>query len=419
MSGSPEKPSLYRKEALAYQRERAWGELVVVTPRAARWLAWLALLFTLLFVGFLATAEYTRKARAPAVLTYGIDPTIVGATEAGTLATLNVRVGDTVKKGQVIATISTERSVSGEAVFAAGAQDDTARKADINNERREAQAQLSAQTGQIGARIQAIEAEAAQATREINAQADRVAQLQLQVERFRELAKNKFVSELQVQQKQDEVADQVVKLESLKRSRATLDRDIANARAELPTLRATAQSRIATLNRDETLLSQSTREGLSRRAYDVIAASDGVVERVIATLGQTVTAATPLIQMQSGSRTLVADVYVPTRSAGFLQTGQSLRLAVDAFPFERFGHVDATVVDISRSVLSPGDPGAPMQLKEPAFRVRASLAAQDVNAYGNRYPLKSGLAAQADIALDTRPLYRWIVEPILRLRGQL
>jgi membrane fusion protein len=419
MSGSQEKPSLYRKEALAYQRERAWGELVVAAPRAARWLAWLALLLALLFIVFLFTAEYTRKARASAVLAYSIDPTIVGATEAGTLATINVKAGDAVSKGQVLATISTERSLSGEAVFASGAQDDATRKAAISNERREAQLQLNAQTGQIGARIQAIEAEAAQSTREIAAQADRVAQLQMQVDRFRELAKNKFVSDLQVQQKQDEVADQAVKLESLKRSRATLERDIANARAELPTLRANAQTRIATLNRDEALLTQSTREGLSRRAYDVIAANDGIVERVIATLGQTVAAATPLMQMQSGSRTLVADVYVPTRAAGFLKPGQSMRLAVDAFPFERFGHIDATIVDISRSVLSPGDPGAPMQVKEPAFRVRAALAAQDVKAYGSTYPLRSGLAAQADIALDTRPLYRWIVEPILRLRGQL
>jgi membrane fusion protein len=419
MSGSQEKPSLYRKEALAYQRERAWGELIVVAPTAARVLAWLALVFAALFVAFLATAEYTRKARAPAVLTYSADPTLVSATEAGTLAAFNVKAGDAIKRGQVIATISTERSVSGEAVFASGAQDDAARKAAINSERRETQAQLDAQAIQIAARVRAIEAEAVQASREINAQAERIAQLQTQVERFRELAKSKFVSEFQVQQKQDEVADQTVKLESLKRSRAALERDIANARAELPTLRASAQTRIATLNRDEALLSQSTREGLSRRAYDVIAANDGVVERVIATLGQTVAIATPLIQTQSGSRTLVADVYVPTRSAGFLQEGQSLRLAVDAFPFERFGHVEATVVDISRSVLSPGDPGAPMQVKEPAFRVRATLAAQEIKAYGNVYPLKSGLAAQADISLDARPLYRWIVEPILRLRGQL
>jgi membrane fusion protein len=51
--------------------------------------------------------------------------------------------------------------------------------------------------------------------------------------------------------------------------------------------------------------------------------------------------------------------------------------------------------------------------------VRAKLATPEVVAYGESYPLKSGLSAQADIALDERPLYRWVIEPVLRLRGRL
>ncbi|TAG46963.1 MAG: HlyD family efflux transporter periplasmic adaptor subunit [Betaproteobacteria bacterium] len=419
MSESPAKSSLYRPEALAYQRERAWGELLIFTPRPARCLAWLAVLLALTFVAFLALAEYTRKARAPATLTYATDAIIVAATEPGTLIALNVKAGETVKRGQLIGTVSTERLLAGESVFASGARDDAARRAAIEAERREAQSQLTAQLTQNAARIRAIEAEALQADREIAAQRDRIAQLRSQLERFKALAASKFVSDLQVQQKQDDVAEQLVKLESLNRSRATLERDAANARAELPTLRAAAQSRIATLNRDETSLAQATREGLSRRAYDVVAASDGVIERNIATVGQTVGNATPILQMRSGARDLVADVYVPTRSAGFLRVGQSVRIAVDAFPFERFGHVDAQIVDIGRTVLAPSDVANSLQLKEPAFRVRAALSRQSIDAYGTQYPLRSGLAAQADITLDQRALYRWVIEPILRLRGQL
>jgi membrane fusion protein len=58
-------------------------------------------------------------------------------------------------------------------------------------------------------------------------------------------------------------------------------------------------------------------------------------------------------------------------------------------------------------------------VKEPVFRVRATLAAPAITVYGESYALKSGLSAQADISLDERPLYRWIIEPILRLRGRL
>ena len=72
---------LYRKEAIAHQRERAWGELVVATPRAARWLAWCSVLLAIAFVAFLLTAQYTRKARAPAMLAYANDPVLVAATD--------------------------------------------------------------------------------------------------------------------------------------------------------------------------------------------------------------------------------------------------------------------------------------------------------------------------------------------------
>jgi membrane fusion protein len=411
--------ALYRKEAIAHQRERAWGELIVATPRAARWFAWVGVLLAVAFVAFLGTAQYTRKARAAAVISYANDPVIVAATEAGTLVSVDVKAGEEVKAGQRLATISTERTAGGEAIFAAGARDADARRAAIAGERKQAQALLTAQQTQLAARINAYTAEVVQLGREIEAQNDRVTQLKSQVERFRQLARDKFAPELQVQQKQDDLAEQVVKLESLKRTRAGIERDLAVARTELPTLRATLEGKLATLSRDEATFVQSSRESLARRAYEVTAANVGTVERVIAFTGQTVAIGAPLMQVQTGPRALMADIYVPTRSAGFLREGQTVRLAIDAFPMERFGHVTATVTDVGRSVISPGDAGLPAFVKEPSFRVRAALTTSSITAYGENYPLKSGLSAQADISLDERPLYRWVIEPVLRLRGRL
>lgn len=415
----PGKSPLYRAEALAHQRERAWGELVVLTPGFARLMLWIMCALAIAFVVFLYQAEYTRKARAFAVLNYATDPTVIAATDAGTLVALAVREGDRIKKGQVIATVSTERTINGEAVFATSAADAQIRRQAIEREKRELDMQLAAQSNQLSLRVKAIESERAALAREIAAQSERIAQLQSQVDRFRQLAKDKFVSELQVQQKQDERAEQAVKLETLKRNDATLARDLAQAQSELPLLQSTTRTKLATLARDAAALTQTSREDASRRAYDVTAAADAVIERIIASPGQTLAAGAPILKMQSGSGELQSDLFVPTRAAGFLKAGQQVRLAIDAFPFERYGHVDATIAEIGRVVLIPGESGVPAQIKEPAFRVRATLKAQDVSAYGERYPLRNGLTAQADIALDRRPLYRWVIEPVLRLRGSL
>jgi membrane fusion protein len=418
MSDAP-RASLYRKEAINHQRERAWGELVVSTPRVARWFALCGVLLAVAFIAFLGTAQYTRKARATAVLAYANDPVLVAATEAGMLVSVDVKAGDVVIVGQRLATISTERTNGGEAVFAAGERDAEARRAAVSSERKQAQALLAAQQNQLAARIKAHEAELTQLDREISAQNDRVSQLKVQVERFRQLARDKFAPELQVQQKQDDLAEQAVRLESLKRTRIGIDRDLAIARTELPTLRATLEAKLAALSRDEATFVQTSRESLARRAYEVTATQSGTVDRVIALSGQSVVIGAPLMQLQTGPRVLLADIYVPTRSAGFLRNGQAVRLAIDAFPMERFGHVAATVTDVGRSVIAPGDAAVPSFIKEPSFRVRATLVASEIEAYGQSYPLKSGLSAQTDIALDERPLYRWVIEPVLRLRGRL
>jgi membrane fusion protein len=150
---SPPKTPLYRAEALQHQRERAWGELVVLTPRFARVTLWLLCALAVAFVWFLYDAEYTRKARAFAVLNYAIDPTTVAATESGTLAALAVKEGERIKKGQLIATVSTERTVGGEATFATSANDAEARRAAIAREKRELDAQLAAQSNQLTQRV--------------------------------------------------------------------------------------------------------------------------------------------------------------------------------------------------------------------------------------------------------------------------
>jgi len=39
-------------------------------------------------------------------------------------------------------------------------------------------------------------------------------------------------------------------------------------------------------------------------------------------------------------------------------------------------------------------------------------------AYGQAEPLRAGMGVEADLLLDTRPLYQWLLEPIYSLRGR-
>jgi len=84
-----------------------------------------------------------------------------------------------------------------------------------------------------------------------------------------------------------------------------------------------------------------------------------------------------------------------------------------AFPHEKFGSANGTIISISRTILAPSEvqiPGANMQ--QPVFRVRAALAQQGVYAYGQFVPLQPGMLLTANVVFDRRTLLEWLLDPI-------
>ena len=82
-------------------------------------------------------------------------------------------------------------------------------------------------------------------------------------------------------------------------------------------------------------------------------------------------------------------------------------------PLQNFGAYGGRIVKVSRTVLTPADVPAPVELKEPAYRVTAALDRPDVDAHGGRVPLRPDMLLRADIVLDSRALMDWLLNPLL------
>jgi membrane fusion protein len=91
----------------------------------------------------------------------------------------------------------------------------------------------------------------------------------------------------------------------------------------------------------------------------------------------------------------------------------------EAFPYQRFGSHQGHIVEISKTLILPGETAFPMQLQEPAYRVTVRLDAQSVKAYGQELPLQAGMLLDADIWLDRRKLYEWLLDPIYSVLGRV
>ncbi|WP_262145166.1 hypothetical protein [Serratia ficaria] len=53
------------------------------------------------------------------------------------------------------------------------------------------------------------------------------------------------------------------------------------------------------------------------------------------------------------------------------------------------------------------------------YRVTVALDKTAITAYGRQEPLRIGMAVAADVELDSRRLYEWLLEPLWSLKGRM
>lgn len=206
--------------------------------------------------------------------------------------------------------------------------------------------------------------------------------------------------------------------------RAALDqrRSIAQLQQQLQALPGQRQGVRANYQRDNAALGQEQVQTQANGALAITAPVSGVVATLMAKAGQTIQAGQSLLSLLPGDGRLEADLLVPSRAIGFIEPGDKVLLRYQAYPYQKFGHQQGKVTQISRSALSGGELGAligDVRQGEPFYRVTVSLARQSVTAYGKPEALKPGMLLDADILGEKRRLIEWVFEPLYSLKGKV
>jgi len=106
---------------------------------------------------------------------------------------------------------------------------------------------------------------------------------------------------------------------------------------------------------------------------------------------------------------LFAEVYIPSRAVGFVKAGHRVRIMYAAFPHQRFGAAQGTVIEISDTILRPEEIPSSIGLEEPAYKARVRLQEQTMEGFGEVLPLRPGMALQAEIIMEKRSFMQWIL----------
>lgn len=421
---------LFRPEALA-ERQAQWLGTVMLVPRTSHRLFTLAgVLAGAAVLGLLFFGSFTRTTRINGWLLPEDGVVRVFAPRPGVVSGLQVREGAVVRKGDRLLTLSDElQSAVLGATQAQVMQRLAERRVSLAEERGQQQRLLAQQNRAFADRVEALQSEQAQIEREIELLRARVAIADRSVALHREQHASGFISEMRLQVVESELLEQRARLGALERNRLAAIRERMTVEAERSDLPLKFGKEIAMLERSIAQLEQERAEAEARREIVVVAPHDGTVTAIHAVPGARTDVAAPLLSILPPDTRLEAHLYSPSRAIGFVRPGQRVLLRYQAYPYQRFGHQEGLVESVSRTALSPGElpplagltsfsgpaAGAPA---EPIFRITVNLASQSVTAYGVQMPLQSGMALEADLAIERRRLFEWVLDPLYAVSRQ-
>ena len=138
---------------------------------------------------------------------------------------------------------------------------------------------------------------------------------------------------------------------------------------------------------------------LQLQYQNVVAPTDGVIfnsqaqAQGVIQAGETIMTLVP----QNG---LKARILVSNKDIGFVKTGQSAQIRVDAFPFTRYGELTGSVAQIGADALPPDS----TTTNKYAFPVVLSLNSSVLENKGVKIPLRSGMSVTANLRLRDKRL---------------
>ena len=426
---------LFRSEVIQSKQASWMGPIHLAHNPRFTIVASIALVLAGALLAFGAWGKVARKVRVPGVLMPQWGTVELSPAVSGVLLEQRVKEGDWVEQGQVLFVVNTDKTTAEGSTASLLASHLAQRRSTLLAERASRMVQNHQREVHLADRIRSLSLETAQATQEHALAKRRVELAQKTSTRFEKMAAEGFVSDIQSQGKQEELIDLQSRLENTLRNGVALAREHKSAQADLAHLQKQLAIELLQLDRNLASLDQETAEIQSRKTSSVLAPQAGQVSTVhlslgaMAQAGQTIASLVPQANAQApnhSAHTLVAALFAPTRTTGFIQPGQEVWLRLAAYPYQKFGLAKGRVLKVSGTPIAPQDLPhgqgtalmASTQSNEPLYRIQVELVSQQVMAFGVAHPLRPGMTLEADVIHDVRGIWEWVFEPLLAIHAR-
>ncbi len=244
---------------------------------------------------------------------------------------------------------------------------------------------------------------------------------------YHDLVKDGYVSQLSATDKARERIEKEQDLKSqqhiiaaaqatLQQSRERMDKITAEYRRQLQAERGEISDKFDKLQQE--LAKQQYR----RELHELKAPQEGIVKDLAThTIGTVISPGTILMTLVPKGEILRAEVWVNNQDVGFIHPGETVKLKLASYQFQKYGMIDGKVNTLSADASdtpqqaggqSGSSDGKHGNGQPSSYRALIDLGTQYLVANGVRHSLTPGMQVTAEIHLGTRSILEYLLSPV-------
>ena len=412
--------SLFRKQAVEKQQDKLWGEVILIHPLSYTLICISICLIVITTGVFLAWGKFARQETAIGFLRPDAGVLKIYSSQAGTVKKLLVEEGSVVKKGDPIVLLSKAKVMIG------GEEANKLQIQQLEKQEELLKAQIQRlnpiyqkKKKQILLQIESIQLDLKHLSLQITTAKQKLDLQQRQLDVAKSLENHKHITKSHVEELEGIRLSLLADYQSLKRLYSQRQREVVLLEDKNTSLELELEEQKDTLLGQALQLQGQVTQAKANHEFALRAEQDGTVSSLQVKEGQHINNQTPLLSLLPSGSILQGELLISTNAIGFVQVGQPVSIQYSAFPFQKFGLYYGTITRISKNVLMPNEfKDTPVTINTPVYKVSVALNSQTVTAYGEEFPLKSGIQLTANIRLDERSLIEWLLEPVYSLKGR-
>jgi hemolysin D len=376
---------------------------------------------------------------------------IVQPAEPGVVSQLLVKEGDHVTAGQVLARLDTTLATADKTGIAADlatqqmqvrrleaqlseqpmlpkAGDDPVLYAQVQSQYTAHRKAFLDSLDQEKSLLTKAEHERKSATEILNKLEQTLPSYQKSADAYAKLEKEGFIAGIAAADKQREAIEKTKDLDAQHATVAAVNATIAAQQKKISQLHSTYKNELQKELADVRAKIAQLQPNLNKSIYreglmELKAPQDGVIKDLATTtVGAVVQPGTVILTLVPEGEQLYADVQIRNDDGGFVQVGQRAQIKFAAYPFQKYGMVNGTVIHISGDATevdsrkaSTGT-GAATEQAAPAgatYKARLQLGQQTLTGpRGGNLRLAPGMQITAEIHQGQRTVMEYLLSPV-------